>query len=532
MRNSLITLFLLGILSVPHLALAQEQAQTYSGFNRFTDDVKLAFSGGDDKVRLALEVREKEIDSAISNSQNQNEKDAIKNLERAHKKLQIIQEKVSLDTSEEVKSSVDEITNKINKEENLPNEFEEYLLEEERTQLTAELTEKTFEYCKELAKEGYEEMLKEEVCNPDTAAPGLENELKELKDIQIKLFVQLMLGIRSCIDDPGTCNCDEVIDIEQKTKCEKMVALAIKCEYKEDETSCDELEAMRPVPEDSFATSFVPDFLMNLFRKKSDMIEYDLNHSDGVPEECWDDNDKPECKKYADLKETNLDWDEYGNFIGTNRAKGAKETIPTIQESVPECYDEEGNFLKEKCGEITVIWTEDGLINYVVEKQIDDIINDFENKSEQYTIDVNETDMQIQVQNKVMEIKKEMNQINNQIVNITYAARTGSGGGSGVVIEGDEQGVVTDVGGDTIVDNVVVNDGGSSGGYAPGTSGGASGDTTVSDDVVTVDIIESGTVDHGTVDNAGGDDISGGSSGNEVSGVDEGSGEPGVIDED
>ena len=146
-------LILLGILLVSPLVFAQEQnqSQIYSGVDRFTDNVKLVFSGGDNKVRLALEIREKEIESAINNIQNQGEKKAIKNLERAKKKLQIVQEKVSLDTSGEIQTSVDEIIDKIDGEENLPDEFGDYILEEEKTQLTAELTEKTFEYCTELS---------------------------------------------------------------------------------------------------------------------------------------------------------------------------------------------------------------------------------------------------------------------------------------------------------------------------------------------------------------------------------------------
>ncbi|MFH1638365.1 MAG: hypothetical protein ABIB71_08120, partial [Candidatus Woesearchaeota archaeon] len=265
MKKEAITLLVLVAFLVPALVLAQEQAQTYSAPERFIDDVKLAFSGGDNEVRLALEIREKEVISAINNVKNQEEDKAIKNLERAKEKLQIVQEKVSLDTSKEIKTNVNGIKDKLSEEENLPDDFEEYLLEEEKTQFIAELTEKTYEYCKELAKEDYGEMLKEERCNPDTAVPGLEEKLKELKDIQEKSFVQLMLSIRSCIDDPGTCNCDEVLNAEEKTACEKMVALAIKCEYKDDDTACSELESMKPTQGDGFAKSFIPDFLMDLF---------------------------------------------------------------------------------------------------------------------------------------------------------------------------------------------------------------------------------------------------------------------------
>jgi hypothetical protein len=447
-RLDVITLILLGLLLTSPLIYAEEQVQTqlqtYSGFNRFGDNVRMFFSFGDNKVNLALEIREKEVNSAIINTKNGNDENAVKNLEKAQDKLKLVQEKTSLKNSEEVKISVSSVLNKITEEENLPEDFKKYALEEEKTYLTAKLTEVTYEYCKELAKKDFALMLKEKECNPDTAIPGLEKELKELKDIQIKSFVQLMLEIRSCIDDPGTCNCEANVDVEQKAKCEKMVALALKCEYKEDEPSCSELKAMEPKKGDNFAESFVPAFLMNLFKEKEYMVGYNINHSDGVPEECWDKNDKPECKQYDDLKETKEDWDEYGNYIG----KRPKNKEPTMQESIPQCFDKSNNFLEEKCGKITIFRNEEGLVNYLIEKEIDKVINEFENKSIQNTIDKGEWTVegeQNQIQNKTWEIKGEMNQINNQIAERTYADGTSAGGEAGVVIVGDKQGIVTDV---------------------------------------------------------------------------------------
>jgi len=499
----------------------QEQAQAYSGINRLTDNVKLAFSGRDNKVELALEIREKEVDSAINNIQNQEENKAIKNLERAKKKLEIVQEKVSLDTSEEIKTSVEKIINKINTNPALPEVFDDYLLEEQKTELTAVLTEKTYEYCEELAKEDFALMLKEEECNPDTAIPGLEKELRKLKDLQYRMFIKLMLEIRSCIDDPGTCNCEANNDTSEKAKCEKMVALAVKCEYKEDETSCDELEAMKPSPGDGFARSFVPDFLMSLFAEKYKMIEYGIEPSDSVPEACWDDNDKPECKKYDNLKENNLDWDEYGNYKpilhpGKKPSSGGtEETIPTMEESVPECFDEEGNFLEEKCGKITVVWNEEGLVNYIVKNQVDAIIDEFENKSKQHLMEIRSGWMMVEnkwvidkgqmndenwtidegnwtISTKAREIKQDMNQINNQIKDITYAPGTEPDGDGRVVVDEDRNG-----------------------GYAPGTGPGGGSNVVAGDNsgdnVIVID--EDITADSGIIDNrdsgsdSGGNDI-------------------------
>jgi len=532
MKKGMIVLLLIGILLASPLVLAQEQVQTYSGFDRFIDNVKMFFSSGDNKARLALEIREREVDSAIENFQNQNEKAAIKNLEGAYKKLQVVQEKVSLDVVEEIESSVDVVKDKIEKEEGLSEDFEVYVLEEEKTKLTATLTKEIFEYCKELAKEDFAAMLEEEDCNPDTAIPGLEEELEELRDTQMKLFVELMLEIRSCIDDPGTCNCEANVDAEQKAKCEKMVALALKCEYEEDETSCNELKAMEPKKGDSFAESFVPDFLMDLFREKEYMIGYDINHSCGVPEECWDENDKPECKQYEHLKETNEDWDEYGNFIGSKKECGdEKDRALTMRESIPECFDENDNFLETKCGEITMVENEDGLINYLIGNEINKVIEEFENKSAQHTIDVNGSQQTMDVNGSlgqaVWEVKEEIREINNEIkewvVDSFDKTLDGDDGLTWVVadkiIEEDSDDgltreIKTYVAGDGTDNNDVVAGGdGSSGGMAPGTSGGAPRDTS------------DGDCGEGVVCGGEGDVIAGGTGENVIEG---GEGTPGT----
>lgn len=114
-------------------------AQTYSGFDRFGDNVKLFFSSGDNKVMLALGIREKEVTSAIENIQSGNGEGSTQNLLEARKKLRIVQEKVSFDVADEVKTSVDEIKNKIDESEGLSKDFELYSLEEEKTKLKAEL---------------------------------------------------------------------------------------------------------------------------------------------------------------------------------------------------------------------------------------------------------------------------------------------------------------------------------------------------------------------------------------------------------
>jgi len=139
MKKSVVVLLILGILLILPLVSAQEQAQTYSGFERFVDNIKMFFSSGDNKVMLSLEIREKELHSAIINTKNGDDEKAEKNLERARERLRYVQSKVSEDIAEDVRANVYETIIKINGEGDLPDSFDTYTLEEEKTQLTAEL---------------------------------------------------------------------------------------------------------------------------------------------------------------------------------------------------------------------------------------------------------------------------------------------------------------------------------------------------------------------------------------------------------
>jgi len=524
MKKGVIVLLLLEILLVSPLILAQEKEQTqeqmkiYSGFNRFVDNVKLTFSGGDNKVRLALVIREKEINSAINNIQNQGEDEAIKNLERAKKKLRIVQEKVSLETSEEIKTNVDEIITKVNEEENLPEEFDEYILEEEKTQLTAVLTEKTYEYCKELAKEDFALMLKDEECNPETAPEPLKEDLEKLKDLQERMFVKLMLEIRSCMDDPGTCNCENNFNDEEKIKCEKMVALALKCEYQDDEGACNELNSL-DAPK---AESFVPNFLMNLFKAKEKQMLWGETPSDCVPEECWNENDKLECRQYDKFKETKENWDEYGNFIGTRNKCKTSGQMPTMKESIPQCF--EGDvFLEEKCGKITTVENEEGLLNYIIEKEVENTIDEFENKSKQNTIDINGTEGRT----KINEMKEEIKGIKEGIAERTFAPGTfGIGEGKKDikdVVVGEDKGSGDRGLKPEVETSIWKGDDGLKPEVKTDVEGG--------NDVKKEKVIDSGdnVVDNTIVDSGSSGD---GSSSNDVGGVDEGIGESGQVDED
>jgi len=108
-------LLVLGTFLISPLALAQEQTQTYSGFERFIDNARTLFSFGDKKVMLALNIREKELNSALVNTKTGDSEDAEKNLERARKKLLYVQSKVSKNTAGDVRTNTSQVIDKINK---------------------------------------------------------------------------------------------------------------------------------------------------------------------------------------------------------------------------------------------------------------------------------------------------------------------------------------------------------------------------------------------------------------------------------
>jgi len=212
MKKSIIVIFLLGTLLISPLVLAQNQGQTYSGFYRFIDNAKMLFSFGDRKVMLALNIREKELNSAIVNTKNGEGKEAEQNLERASKKLQYVQSKVSKSTADNVKTNTNEMINRINEEENLPNHFQTYILEEEKTQLTADLSSKVEE------SEG-QSLIRETVKDTESGENRIEvavegndirTEVMEIEDQIRKIDIQI---VGKTIEEV-----ENQIDIPSKTK--------------------------------------------------------------------------------------------------------------------------------------------------------------------------------------------------------------------------------------------------------------------------------------------------------------------------
>jgi len=265
--GELIAVCFIALMVLSTFASAQAQAESYSGFARFGDNIKLFFARGDDKVKLALEIRDKEVASAIENAQAGDTENAVKNLESASDKLEIVQQSASANISEEVKLSVEEIERRIAESENLTPEFKDYLenhlTEEEKTRLSAEMSEKLYDYCSSLAGQDYEIMLKDEKCNPENAPAWLKKDIeKKSKEAQQQAAEEMIKQLTTCISDPRECDCSKIPVVSEQSKCEKSKALAIRCEFQDDRSACDQLDEMKPeIP------SNMPAFLKPIFEK-------------------------------------------------------------------------------------------------------------------------------------------------------------------------------------------------------------------------------------------------------------------------
>jgi len=248
MKKWMVLILLISVFLTLPLILAQEQAKTYSGFNKFVDNTKLFFSSGDKKVMLALEVREKEINSAMNNLELGKEDKAKKEIKSATNMLKIIQLKTSPEIVEEVKSNLEGTEFKIKESENLNLEFfEKYLIEEQKTKLVVEHSEKTFNYCEELAKQDYELMLEDEKCKDNNYA-WLGNKVEnEIKKIQEQDSEKIQEQVEISMNNPKNADCDEISLTSERKKCEKFKSLAIKCEFQDDESACKEIRMFKDV---------------------------------------------------------------------------------------------------------------------------------------------------------------------------------------------------------------------------------------------------------------------------------------------
>jgi len=339
MKKEVVFLLLLGMLLILPLVSAQEQSQTYSGFNRFVDNIKLFFSSGDNKVMLALEIREKELNSAISNLKSGEEKKAKKEIESAIDMLKIIQSKTTPEIADEVRINIEETESKIKENENLNLEFfEKYLTEEQKTKLIIEYSEKIFEYCEELAKQDYELMLKDEKCKNNDFDWFKDEINNKIKEIQKQDFEEMKKQVEISMNNPKNSDCDEISLASERKRCEKFKALAIRCEFQDDESACKEIGMFKDVQTE----------------ERENYEREILNRY--VPAECTEVGIRngEECKKFIiALYQPDSECMENGEILddeacGKKLVKEDKIPSECVKDGTPVSPEECENIMKEK----------------------------------------------------------------------------------------------------------------------------------------------------------------------------------------
>ncbi len=284
------------------LSLNVVAAQPYPITGKIVDDLRIFFARGDKKAEIALEAREREINSAIENIKAGNIDEAIKELERAREKLKLVQETASPAVMDKVNLSVQEVIDKIMESKDINPEFsaylEKHLSEEQKTQLTLQLSDKISKLCEELAMQDYELMLKEPKCDPKNAPSWMRGRVEgEMKKKEQEAGQKMVEQLTVCMSDPRECDCSSIPVKNEQAKCEKGKALAIRCEFQNDDSACEQLKDIKPeVP------SNMPEFLKPLFQKTIDEL---IRKKEGemfkkfAPKECVEAGAKTreECEK-------------------------------------------------------------------------------------------------------------------------------------------------------------------------------------------------------------------------------------------
>ncbi|PIN77894.1 hypothetical protein COV15_01210 [Candidatus Woesearchaeota archaeon CG10_big_fil_rev_8_21_14_0_10_34_12] len=316
MEKRLVSLVILLSITLLFVSMPVVSAQTYSGFSKFTDSIRLFFSSGDNKANLALDIREKEVNSAISNLEAGDTKNAEKNLNSASEKLKIVQILASPDISADVKENIDGVENKIRETKGDYELLDNYLSEEEKTKLSMDISEKVFSYCDELAMQDYALMQKDEKCK---SYAWMENKIKQrLNEEQENSKGEIETQVQACMNNPKECNCDNIKLLSEKTKCEEYKSLAIKCEFQNDNSACEKIK------------------MFNLQVSEREKYEKEIIEK-YLPAECSEAGvrDGAECKRLIlTLSQPKTECIENGEYVGEEKCR---EKLVNQRNVVKEC---------------------------------------------------------------------------------------------------------------------------------------------------------------------------------------------------
>ncbi len=254
-------------------------------FDKIVDDVQLALAQGDDKTRKALEIKEERIAEASVMVDKKKPDAAQSALELAKKAAEQAQKDLSPDLEKETNENVRRAAKLLSGlEEKLSDKeweeakkaFDAQLSEEEKVRVALLVSKSRLSYCDSIAREDFDLMKGDELCQIEKAPEWLRGKVEgEFKAREENARKQILDSVSTCIVDPKKCDCSQIPVGKHSQSCEVKKALAIRCEYENDDTACIELSSEK-------LEDFLPEFvgeegkqtlLTHLRQKEQQMFE-------------------------------------------------------------------------------------------------------------------------------------------------------------------------------------------------------------------------------------------------------------------
>ncbi len=232
------------------------------------ENVNLAIKDGEDKAEYALEVKQEKVAEAALMLEKQKQEETAKALQKANSVSSIIEKELSPYLVELAKENGEFSQRILTALQQRTHEgwaevgelIGEQLTAEKKIQLAAELVPKIADYCEQLSYVDYNIMVQDPYCQLENAPAWLQEAIAgEIQQREEKAIDELVQELTTCINDPRDCNCNDIPVDKHRRDCEENKALAIRCEYEQDLSACDELQSKPLVPDD------VPEFLRPAF---------------------------------------------------------------------------------------------------------------------------------------------------------------------------------------------------------------------------------------------------------------------------
>lgn len=225
-------------------------------FDKAIDEVQLRASSGEEKAKKAFEIKEERLAEAsvmVDSLKAGNAKDALLLAAEASKIAQAeIAPDLENETNEKVRKAamlLTSIRNKLPGEgwEDIEAALETQLDEEEKTRIALMVSKSRLSYCDSLAKQDFALMKSDPQCDIDKAPKWLKGKVEgEFREREDNARRQIIDSVSVCIIDPKKCDCSQIPVAKHSQDCEVKKALAIRCEYENDNAACAELSEGKP----------------------------------------------------------------------------------------------------------------------------------------------------------------------------------------------------------------------------------------------------------------------------------------------